>query len=113
MKRYTKESTLLIALLLTAAFIGMVVYPTTYKLGMSWDEACALAKPEELKLQSTSLETEGVPKNVLEKQIAYWAYDSHRGVLVELNYQKTIIKVQRWKYCGIDFAALFNKWRNP
>jgi len=107
MKRFeTKWIALIIGLLLIAIFATVLTYPKKYKVGMSWEEVVTLAKPETLKLNSSGLETNGIPKEQLEKEVAYSAYDTRAGILIDFNYRKKVIGVQRWKYFGIDFPLL-------
>ena len=103
---------IILTLVLAAAFVDALTHPKIYKVGMSWDEVVALAKPQKLELTEAGLETAGIPNDELQKEVLYTAYDSHAGLLIELNYQKKILRVQRWKYFGIDFVNLATKLKH-
>jgi hypothetical protein len=104
-----KWALIILALVLAAVFADVLTHPKKYKIGMSWDEVEALAKPQKLELSAAGLETEGIPKDILQKEVAFSTYDSRAGLFIEFNYEKTILRVQRWKYFGIDFANLAKK----
>lgn len=109
----TKWVVLIIIMFLMAAFAIVLTYPSKYQVGMSWDEVVALATPEQLQLYGTAIETEGLSPERLEKEVVYSAYDSRAGLYIELNNQKKVIRVKRWKYFGINFAELSKKLPNP
>jgi hypothetical protein len=110
MKRFETKWVVIIGLLLIGAFVATLAYPSKYKVGMSWDDAIALAKPDHLELYATNLETSGHSKEQLEKDVIYIAYDSHAGVVFDLNDQKRIIRVHKLKYFGINFTELIRKF---
>jgi hypothetical protein len=112
MKRFETKWALLIGLLLIGAFVATLAYPSKYTIGMSLDEAVTLAKPAQLKLYGTGLDADGHSKEQMEKEVFYTAYDSHAGVFLELNNEKRIIGVRKWKYFGINFAELIRKFKN-
>jgi len=107
----TKKFCVLLVVVLSGVLLGALIYPKKYKKGMSWDQVVAIANPEKLKLYGTGLETEGLSAQRLEQEVVYTIYDSNAGLYVELNYYKRVIRVQRWKYFGVDFAKLINKIR--
>jgi len=111
-KRFeSKWIVLIVGLLLVAVFATVLTYPKKYKVGMSWDEVVTLAKPERLELYGTGLETEGLSSKRLETEIVFTTYDPRAGLYIELNNQTNVIRVQRWKYFGVNFAELLNKFK--
>ena len=111
MRRFQTKWVIIIGLLLLGALVATLAYPSKYKIGMSWNEAVALAKPSQLELYGTGLDPVGLSKEQMEKEVFFTAYDSHAGVFLDLNDQKTIIAVHKCKYLGINFAELIRKFK--
>jgi hypothetical protein len=112
MRLFKSKRVAIIAFLLMGALAATLAYPSKYKVGMSWDQAVALAKPGNLELYDTGLDTEKLSKDQLKQTVIYTAYDSQAGVFLDLNDQKTIVRVHKLKYFGINFAELIRKFKN-
>src|SRR5689334_2245984 len=100
MRRFGTKWIIIIGLLLLGALVATLAYPSKYKVGMTWNQVVALAKPGYLDLYGTGLDPDGLSKEQLEKEVFYTAYDSQAGVFLDLNHQKAIVRVHKCKYFG-------------